>query len=282
MDLNELNKQLGKFIDEQNKRSVPEFEGYSPEVMNILISDPFGPQSPIQLKRLTADAYRQVPFLNQVKYLCGLTQKAGEIKLTSKGYLPTKVVSELYEQGFMKDEFIESGLYKLYKETDANSVHLTRILMELSALAKKRIGKLSLTKTGEKLLKDDFELLLLLLKTFLNKFNWGYFDGFSEVPIGPLGFGFSLILLSKYGDKERLDDFYAEKYFGAFPALLEGLNPGRSSLFSYSRRCYSIRTFDRCLEHFGLVAIRKEGSIIDATKYIRKTDLMDQLVRVEG
>jgi hypothetical protein len=280
MDLNELNKQLEKFINEQNKRSVPEFEGYSPEMMNILISDPFGPQSPIQLQRLTSDAYRQIPLLNQVKYLCGLIEKAGAIKLTSKGYLPTKVVSELYGQGFMEDELIESGLYKLYKETDANSVHLTRILIELSGLGKKRLGKLSLTKKGEKLQKDDFELLLLLLKTFVNKFNWGYFDGYEVGPIGPLGFGFSLILLSKYGDKERLDNFYADKYFRAFPALLDGLNPGWSTLSSYSKRCYSLRTFDRCLEHFGLVAVRKEGSIIDSTNYIKKTELMDQLVRV--
>lgn len=272
MDLNELNKHLEKLMEAQNRRSVAEFEGYSPVEMNAVLYDTFGAESPLQLQNLTADAYRQIPLLNQVKYLAGLIEKAGEIKLTSKGYLPTKVVAEMYAQGFMKDEFIESGLYKLYKETDANSVHLAKILVELSGLAKKRLGKLSLTKTGVKVLKNDPELLALLFNTFAKKFNWGYFDGYEETPVGPLGFGFSLILLSKYGDKERRDNFYAAKYFKAFPALLQGSNP---------HRCYSLRTFDRFMEHFGLVAIRKEGSIIDPTNYIRKTELMDQLVKVE-
>lgn len=273
MDLNELNKHLEKLMEAQNRRSVAEFEGYSPVEMNAILYDTFGAESPLQLQSLTSDAYRQIPLLNQVKYLCGLIENAGEIKLTSKGYLPTKVVADLYAQGFMKDEFIESGLYKLYKETDANSVHLAKIMVELSGLAKKRLGKLSLTKTGEKVLKNDAELLALLLNTFAKKFNWGYFDGFEETPIGPMGFGFSLILISKYGDKERRDDFYAAKYFKAFPALLQASSP---------YRCYSLRTFDRFMEHFGLVEIREEGKSLHDLKHIRKTALLDQLVKVKG
>ena len=93
--------------------------------------------------------------------------------------------------------------------------------------------KLSLTKNSQKVLKDDFELFKLLFDTFRNKFNWGYFDGFEDRPIGPLGFGFTLILLSKYGGKPRSDVFYAEKYLKAFPALLDGIpeSPGRAHAF---------------------------------------------------
>lgn len=44
---------------------------------------------------------------------------------------------------------------KLYKEADSESVHLTRILTELSGLAKKRNNKLSLTKIESKTISDD-------------------------------------------------------------------------------------------------------------------------------
>jgi hypothetical protein len=131
-----------------------------------------------------------------------LIDKNGEIKLTSKGFLPTKIVSELYQQGFLKENHIEKGFSKLYKETDSMTVNISRILIELAGLTKKRNGKLSLTKTATKILSDNYELLRLILVTFATKFNWAYYDGYGENQIGQLGYGFTLTLLSKYG-KEK-------------------------------------------------------------------------------
>lgn len=282
MDLEELNRQIAKLMEEQNRRSLPAFEGYSPYEMNNILHDTFGVNSPIQLQKLSSEEYDQIPMLQQVKYLCRIIEKADSLKLTAKGFLPTKIVSELYAQGFIKDDFIESAHYKLYKETDSDSIHLTRILIELSGIAKKRLGKLSLTKNGQKVLKDDFELFKLLFDTFRNKFNWGYFDGFEDRPIGPLGFGFTLILLSKYGGKPRSDVFYAEKYLKAFPALLDGLNPGYTTVEKYATNCYSIRTFERFMNYFGLVALEKEGVIIKDIVSVQKTPLLDKLFQIKA
>ena len=79
----------------------------------------------------------------------------------------------------------------------------------------------------------------------------------------------------------RFDDFYATKYFKAFPALLHGLNPDYPTLEACANMCYySLRTFDRFLKHFGLVDIREEGKGLSNLEYIRKTEMMDQLVKV--
>ncbi|MEX2404025.1 MAG: hypothetical protein WD625_07820, partial [Balneolales bacterium] len=131
-------------------------------------------------------------------------------------------------------------------------------------------GKLSLTKKADKLLDDKQNLLRLLFDTFASKFNWAYFDGFGQNNIGQLGFGFTLVLLSKYGNKKRPDSFYAEKYFTAFPELLQTVE---SNVYSTREddafRCYSLRTFSRFLAYFGLIEVdryKSFGSEADITK----------------
>lgn len=279
MDLEELQRHFDKIIHEQNNQSVSDFEGYSPYEMTQILYFTFEPESPVKLQKLSDSDYQKIPIFNQVKYLTELIDKAGEIKLTNKGFLPTKIVSELYQQGFLKEELIENNITKLYKETDSITINLTRILLELSRLTKKRNGKLSLTKFGEKIISANDRLLKTIIDTFTNKFNWAYYDRYGENQIGQLGWGFSLILLSKYGTEKRLASFYAEKYFKAYPQLLESIEPVYGTLESYSTDCYSIRTFDRFLDYFGLINIENEGKGFNLKKYITKTDLFDKLIK---
>ncbi len=279
-NLEELQKHLDKIMHEQNDQGLPDFEGYSPVEMQYILYNTFEANSPIQLMNLKESDYKRIPILNQVKYLLKLIENQEELKLTNKGFLPTKIVSELYNQGFIKDELIESGISKLYKELDCKTINLTRILIELSGTVKKRNNKLSLTKKGKSIFGNDFELLFLVLKTFGNKFNWPYYDGYGQNNIGQLAFGFSLILLSKYGKEKRLDKFYADKYLRAFPELLNEIS---ASYFDtnqeQARKCYSLRTFDRFLNYFGLIRIETDKEW-DADKFIIKTELFDKLIKV--
>ncbi len=279
MDLEDIQRHIDKVMREQNNQGRPDFEGYSPNEMHQILHFTFGPDSPVKLQKLSDSDYQKIPILNQVRYLTDLIIERGEIKLTNKGFLPTKIVSDLYQQGFLKDEHIERNISKLYKETDSMTINLTRILIELSGLTKKRNGKLSLTKASKKILSDNYELLRLILLTFATKFNWAYYDGYGDNQIGQLGYGFSLILLSKYGQEKRLDTFYADKYFNAYPLLLESIEPSYGTLESYAARCYSIRTFERFLDYFGLIMIEKEGKWLNSKKYITKTDLFDRLIK---
>ncbi len=279
-DFKSIQKLIDNVMNEQNNRGISKFEGYSAFEMHQILHFTFGTDSPIELQELSDADYKKIPLLNQIKYLADLIQKNGELKLTNKGYLPTKIVADLYQQGFMKDELIECGISKLYKETDSMTINLTRMLIEIAGIVKKRNGKLSLTKTGEKVILDDFKLLKTIIETFASKFNWAYFDGYGENQIGQLGYGFSLVLLSKYGEDKRYDSFYAEKYFIAYPQLQDTIEPRYNTWETYSARCYSIRFFDRFMDYFGLINIEKEGKMFNSLKYITKTELFDKLIKV--
>lgn len=234
------------------------------------------------MQKLTDTEYKQIPIFNQIKYLAELISEKGELKLTAKGFLPTKIVADIYAKGFLKDEFIESGLMKLYKETDSMTVNLTRIILELSGIIKKRSGKLSLTKAGEKTLADNTKLFQHIFKIFTSKFNWGYYDGYGPDDVAQFGYGFSLILLSKYGNVKRLDRFYAEKYFKAFPVMMDqAAAPTFGTVDDHMTSCYCTRTFPRFLYYFGLINREKVSPKWGADAYITKTGLFDKSIKVK-
>lgn len=270
-----------KVVHDRNNKPLAEFEGYSPEEMHHILYDGFGPQSPIRLLSLSDADMDRIPILNQVMYLARMLEKAGEFKLTNLGFLPTKVVAELYARGFMHDDLIEEGVRKLYKETDSRTVHLARILLDIAGFTKKRLGKWSLTATGAKVLSDRQEVLRRIWIAFTSKLNWAYFDGFGDNGIGQLGLGFTLVLLSKYGGEERLDSFYADKYFQAFPNLLYAEDEDADDVMRTASLCYGSRSFRRFLLHFGLVDNRREGHRFFGENYITKTELFDRMIRCE-
>lgn len=257
---NGLNKLPLNYLHELNNRPLSDFEGYSPAEMQYLLQDPFAPESRLKLNVLMDDDYRSVPVLNLIRHLGGHLKKTGGMKLTNKGYLPVKIVADLYEQGFFKEEYIENGMVKLYRQADSHSIDFTRRLCDIAGITKKRYNKLSLTKKGTKLLDKPHELMLTILTDFAFKFNWAYYDRYYTDGVAQVGFAFTLVLLHRYGDKKRRDTFYAKKYFNAFPefyygenAVTEDDNPYDSGLC-----CYSLRTFDRFLDLFGLVRVERE------------------------
>jgi len=280
MDLGGIQKQIDQVMNEQNNRAIPDFEGYSPFEMHHILHFTFEPNSPIILQKLANSDYLKCPMFNLVKYYLDLVKANGEMKLTAKGFLPTKIVQDIYNQGFLEEYQFSSGISKLYKESDSLTVNLTRLLAELAGLTKKRTGKLSVTKTGEKIASDNQKLFELIFKIMTQKFSWAYYDGYENEQIGQFGFGFSLILLSKYGAKKRLDHFYAEKYLKAFPQFLESITPTYGTIEQYAGNCYSVRTFERFMSYFGLVEIEKQGKMLERKNFIIKTELFEKLIKI--
>ncbi|MEA3448880.1 MAG: hypothetical protein U9Q98_10635 [Bacteroidota bacterium] len=274
--IDELQRRIDKVMNEQNNQGLPDFEGYSPIEMTRILYYTFEDQSPIRFVLLNKKDYEKIPIVKQILYFANLIQKNGEIKLTQKGFLPTKIVADLCSQEFLMDERMRYA--KTYKEADSMSATLTRIIMDLSGLIKKRNNKISLTKNGEKQLSDTDKLFKTIITAYCKRFNWAYFDAYGDNNIGQFGFGFSIILLSKYGYEKRLDEFYFDKYLNAFPKLIAESPPTRyGHKFKDPKRCYSLRTFDRFMDYFGLVKIEQEKW--DSEKYICKTELFDRLVK---
>jgi hypothetical protein len=282
--LDDIRRKIEASINIYNTKPIEDFEGLSPADMRYVLYDPFSKESPLRFKDNIPDKILdQIPILNQIEYLLHRINDHGEIKITSTGSLPTTMVKELYNQGFIKDYAIEHGITKLYAETSCAPIHLTRILVELSGFVKKKYGKLSLTKAWKDkvISKKRQDILFQIFSVFSQKFNWSYFDGYSSQQTGQLGFSFSLFLISKYGKVERLDKFYSEKYLKAFPKLQGDFidNSFKGEENRQFHDCYSIRTFDRFLEYFNMTESRAEGKLYhDSKKFIKKTAIFDDIL----
>jgi hypothetical protein len=276
MNLDELNQEIKKIMDERNNAGVLEFEGYSPSEMYNILHFLFEQNCPIRIKQLKSDEFMRIPIFNGVKFLLNQVSVNNGIKLTAKGFLPTKIVSALYAQQYFAEEMIEKGIVKLHKEIDSHFVRLSRILLELTGVVKKAKGSLSITSKGKKALDDDQSLLEKILVTYCTKFNWAYFDGYEMEDAARLGCGYSIYLLDKYGNDVHQDNFYSQKYFTAFPMLTENVQSSYGTVENYLNRCYS----HRMLEQFGLITgiINKiSGSKYGEPKQFQKTDLLNIL-----
>lgn len=277
--IEELQAHLNKISDKINKTGIPKFEGYSPEEMHTILYGAFNENSPIHLKKLKGDEYQKFPLFNQVLYLANLIKDAKEIKLTQHGYMPPKVVSELCDQKFLPDEMFGRPL-KIRKESDSFHTQLAKFILDAGGIIKKRNNKLSLTKNGSKIIENNQKLFEKIFKTYFTKINWAFFDLYGNNRIGQFAFGFSLILLDKYGSKTRRCDFYAEKYFDAFPDVFQHYED--TVYMDATKRnyiCYSLRTFEKFLFHFGLVEIVQGKWKIDLM--VRKTNLFDSLFKID-
>jgi hypothetical protein len=279
MDLDSLNEEIKKLMDARNNKGIPEFEDYSPFEMHNIVQNLFDENCPIKIKKLKTADFHRIPIFNGVKFLLDQLSATEGIKLTAKGYLPTKIVSNLYNQKCFSEEMIDKGISKLYKETDSLYVRLCRILLELSGVAKKAKGQLILTKKGKNCLVKDQLLFEEILKAYCKKFNWGYFDGYELENIGRLGCGFSIYLLNKYGNEVLQNDFYAKKYFTAYPILIEEIHPRYGTVESYVSRCYSYRMFEQFGMLTGIIKTIGEHKYGEP-KFIQKTELLELLFEV--
>lgn len=268
----ELKRLADAMMHTTNAIGIDDFDGFSPSEMQEIIYNPLSGQCPIQLAE-DISAYQHIPLLNQILYILTRIGDAGKIKLTITGKLPVLLVADIYAQRFIPDDHIERGLYKLYKEEDALSIHLAHILLQLTGCVRKSKGYLYLSKKGMSLLDKPGKLLKELLLAFGQKFNWSYFDGYGQQPIGNIGWLYSIYLVTKYGGTTRPVSFYAEKYFNAFSALIHMIESGDPV------SCYSIRSFDRFMILLGLITAQKKDDF-DLLQEIQATPVLNKLFEI--
>lgn len=271
--MDNIEKYVLEAINKKNNEPIADFEGYSPTEMQFILYNTFDSKSPVQILNANYNTFQNVPIFNQVKFLFNIINEQTELKLTNKGFLPTKIVAELYGKGYLKDYFIEKGISKLYKESDVPTINLAKILVELSTLVKKRNNKLTLTKKGVKLINNDNLLFQNIFETYTEKFNWSYFDGFNNEEIGQSGFGFTLILLDKYGKEYRRPEFYAEKYLKAFNFKSKN---SELEFVDNPKTTYTIRTFERFLHYFGFTEYNRDRK----NPKVKKTKIFNELIKI--
>ena len=127
---------------------------------------------------ISPETLDQIPLFRIAEDLLNILNSEKQIKLTQTGALPVKVVVELYNKKYIESDLIELGYSKLSREEDSIAIRTAKETILMSGLVKKIHGKLTLTKTGIKLLeKNDrlaifkkFFLFLCSKCIFFNKF----------------------------------------------------------------------------------------------------------------
>jgi len=278
-----LNRFTNEVMLSINQTTRSEAEGLTPEQLHCLLHFLFTERSVVKLNALIQDeSALKSPLLNLCIGFLEIIQRETFIKLTKTDALPVKIVTELYEKGYIV-EMILTSTTKVRTEKDSVSIQLVKIISQLAGLTKKREGKLSLTAKGISLINSPAKLLILFTETYFLKFNWGYFDYYKSKQVAQFGAGFTLVLLNKYGIEENKASFYAEKFSEAFPMIIDELeaHPYGTVANQYNH-CYVWRSFQRGMNWLGLVETRETGKRIDGTDqlWLKTTPLFDELVNV--
>ena len=278
--MDDIQQYLNKFMERENNRGLGQFERYSPIEIEYLIHYPFEPNSPIALLKGTDSDYDKIPILNQVKYLLNRINETKSIKLTQAGYLPTKLVRETLDQNFLNLNDPERN-FIANKELDSPFLHLTMNLMTISGLIKKQNGTISLPAKTKRILDNNEALFRKIFETFVLKYNWAYNTWGNEEKIGQLGFGFTLVLISKYGNIYRPYSFYAQKYFTAFHALLSSVNSLYGSSQEFAYEIYRLRSFTSQNKYFNLFDVQDNEDWKNPKVLVKKSVLFDRLIKCE-
>ncbi len=283
----DIYKQIEAEILLRNNSPIADFDNLSPTDFHYIVYDTYNENSPVHFQRnIDNDTLDKISLFRVAEDLIRIIEREKFIKLTPLGALPKKIMVELYDKKYIYDEYIETGITKLWKESDCIAIMNAKIVTEIAGITKKINGKMTLTKKGTAFLKSEnrqtfFELFT---STFADKFNWGFNDNYPEKPIGQIGWTFTIYLLEKYGSKFRSESFYAEKYSKAFPEFLNEFEPNEFiSPKEQFANCYGLRTFHRFLEWFGIV---QTDTVITKKWYeelnIKSTDILTKIFNIDS
>lgn len=281
--IEELQAAADVLIARQNQEAQDDFLGLSSDQVTRMIYFAFDTPESFKFAEVLS-IEPTAPILMLIEGIVSAIDDNGLAATKARGSLPQKLCRELwidYSQ-LHADEFSRS-FQKVNKEDDFFELNVARILLELAGFLRKTKGRFYLTKKYQKIahtsgLKGVYPVIF---KTYCEKFNWGYGDGYNDAPFIQDSFLFTLYLLNKYGDKIMFTSVYEDAFLQAFPMAV-----GEMSESSYStpekdlQRCYYLRAIKHFLVFFGLAELEEiKGEKYSECKYkIKKAPLFDAVV----
>lgn len=248
-----------KQIEQYNNTPLEEFQGLTPNQMDALIKQPFGKFSPIRFKEGFGGAVLDnSPYFRLTEEFLKIIGRDGKLKLTATNSIPPKVIGELYSSRFIKDPLEAWRGNKQLRERESEVFTTLNITTRFLPFVKRQKGEFVFTKAGTSWLETMQRDVLLkeLLKTFTEKFNWAYNDGFPEPHTGQIGWAYTIFLLLQYGATKRPVKFYSDLYFKAFPQLIK--NYPIEDFWTPESACqtaFTTRAVDRFIEWFGFAEV---------------------------
>ncbi|TVR85531.1 MAG: hypothetical protein EA416_16710 [Trueperaceae bacterium] len=261
----ELQAFVEDFTNRRNTAPVDDFDGLSPEQMQRLLWSPLEPGSPIavsQVPRVTPPS----PLLFLVLDLAQALGDAG-LKATAKGNLPRTYVHEAAAR-YRDAGWVRSDLdvpERARGEEDVGDLHVARIVARMAGLITLRSGRWRLTKRYRDTMARHGALGVYgaLFEAFVRKYAWNYADLYPEFDIVQRSWGFSLLLLLRYGGEWRPPEFYADRFLRAFPLALDEAedayadHPWMRDPADAVRDAYTVRALERFAAFLGLVEVER-------------------------
>ncbi len=283
----DIYKQIEVEVLLRNNSPIADFENLSPTNFHYILYNTYHENAPVHFqKNIDNETLNKVSLFRVAEDFLRIMERDKSIKLTPLGALPKKVMVELYNKKYIYDYLIESGFTKLWKEQDCIAIQSTKIVLGIAGIIKKINGKITLTKKGVTFLKleNRQKFFELFIKTFADKFNWGFHDGYPQKPIGQIGWTFTIYLLSKYGEKFQSESFYAEKYVKALPGFLNEFETNsyrpQKELFA---NCFGLRTFQRYLVWFGFVETEeRDQKFFSDPLNVKATEILTKVFKIDN
>ncbi|SHO51534.1 hypothetical protein SAMN02745220_04051 [Desulfopila aestuarii DSM 18488] len=281
--LEEAQALLDKVVNQKNAAPLEDFHGLSSSQMYRFLHYPFSSLDLVHFNALNGSNL-SAPILKLLSLLMEAIGNDG-LKATAKGNLPRKFCTEA-TLAYYSEKGVPINRYSRplsRNEEDFYDLHCLRLLSGLCGILRKYNGKFiigtsyrkELDKHGPEVVYQD------LLQAYCSQFNWGYGDGYEDIPFVQQSFIFSLYILSKYGDVARPQEFYEDIFLKAFPNVLKEVQdkPYRTAE-EQLRNIYSLRTFRRCFRYFGLAEVLPTASPAGRLDHydVRKTPLLDKVV----
>lgn len=226
----------------------------------ILDTNPFlDPLSPVYVKDAPLEVFLQSPLFRQVHRLLQIVSESEPVgvKFTQTGNLPGPVVRELYDLGVPEWQVAE--YYKsLSSETKCFSVGFAKIVALHCKLIRRYRGRFLLSKKGAALLDSPREVFALILNALCTDFNFGYFDGFDEMPGNFTGTAAMYLFFHQSGREWLMSSEYVDRFLLANPDIAEYEVIEDSRFRSSLRHCIELRIFERHMHQLGLIETKPD------------------------
>jgi hypothetical protein len=278
--LDEANRFLRAYYERRNSEPKPDFLGLSSDQVHRLIDLPFSHTSDMVL--FTSDFGTEdmagIPVVTQTERFLGDLSSVEPLKATVKGNLPPDFAKPLFIEF---DETPLKSFIKFRTETDSMTVHSLRLILSIGGWIKKEKGYFRLTRKGTKAVDQGFSAAdyLDLFTAFVQKFNWGYQDGYPPFEIIQRATLFSLFILHKKARDFRKSYSLSPYFIRAFPLILVEAEPRWDDVFSQIDRCYETRFLERFCAYFGLIELRERNpDPLDRTLILKTSPFFDRLL----
>ncbi|MBU2967042.1 SEC-C domain-containing protein [Amphritea sp. 2_MG-2023] len=249
LTLDELNVVAQHRVHERNNQPNVDFCGLSPSQISNWLYAPFNELEWVNIS--TPEDLSSSPVMRYLALILDeAMQNEGAFKATSKGNLPTKLVtqaSELMPEFVISQYQIHTSVseYSGSNEDKFNALHYTRVLAEISGVIYRRSGCYHMKKAVQKQYQTQGlkAFFLPMLEAATTQYNWGYFDHWeNDVDLRTFWL-FMLWRLQSHGIVDQL----IEEVVSACPDLLLQYS---SEEYFPPDQLFSIQVESRFIERF--------------------------------